>query len=338
MSYQFIVELPKHLEAAYKAGEVIITGGVARYADGRHIAAHLEQAAPFAVNLAARNHPAFMMASAGLQAAKVAKGIAIDTAKLNKVISLTQQVKMLSTVNLAISGVTLGVAVIGFAVIIHQINQVNQKLDDLSSRLYSVDFKVSELIKNEISKLIADAKLHTKNCITLIHQIEDIGWSDHLDTEIAKQLNHAETLIERIINTYINSDIINVSMELCQHLYTSYASLLKAYLTSRYIHQKSLDFPAMRLKTLEAFSSRLASPDILDELYERCLLDNEKRFSGVELDYILYFYEHGCQNTARNVEDQYEILKTVSSDQFQSWRKILASSESSLVWIDHSAK
>lgn len=336
MSYQFIVELPKHLETAYKAGEILITGGVARYADGRHIAAHLEQAAPFAMNLAGGSHPAFMMASAGVQAAMTAKGMAINTAKLNQVIALTQQVKLLSTINLAVSGVTLGVAVVGFAIVIHQINQANKKLDNLSSRLYSVDVKVSELVKNEISKLIADVKLHTKHCITLIHQLEDIGWSDHLDTEIAKQLNHAETLIERIISTYISREMINVSMELCQHLYTSYASLLKAYLTSRYIHQKSLDYPAMRLKTLENFSSQLTSPDILDELYEEYLLNNEKRFSGGDLDYIIGFYKYGCQNTARNVEDQYEILNTVSLDQFQNWQKMLASSESSLVWIDHS--
>ena len=337
MSYQFIVELPKHLETAYKAGEVIITGGVARYVDGRHIAAHLEQAAPFAMNLAGGSHPAFMMASASLQAVKVAKGIS-DTAKLNQIITLTQQVKVLSTVSLAISGVTLGVAIVGFAVVIHQINQSKKKLDDLSSRLYSVESKTSSLVENEISKLIFDVKLHTKNCITLIHQLEDIGWSDHLDTVISQQLNNAEILIERIINTYTRKEIINVSMELCQHLYISYASLLKAYFTSRYVHQKSLDYPAMRLKTLEQFSSQLTSSEILDELYEEYLLNNEKRLSGVELDYIMQLYSYGCQNTVRNVEDQYEILNTASLDQFQNWQKIAANSESSLIWIAHSKK
>lgn len=332
MGYQFIVELPKHLETAYKAGEVIITGGVARYVDGRHIAAHLEQATPFAMNLAGGSHPAFGMALASMQAAK---GIS-DTAKLKQIIALSQQLKVLSTVNLAVSGVTLGVAIIGFAVVIDQFSQANKKLDELNSRLYSVELKVSELVKNEISKLITDIKLHTKNCITMIHQLEDIGWSEHLDVEIGKQLNYAEALIERIINTYINRGMINVSMELCQHLHASYAALLKAYLTSRYIHQKSLKYPAMRLKTLENFSSKLTSPDILDELYEGYLLNNERRFSGLELDYILHLYKYGCQNIARNVEDQYEILNTVSLDQFQHWQKKLADSKSTLVWVEHS--
>jgi hypothetical protein len=335
MSYQFVVELPKHLEAAYKAGEIIITGGVARYSDGRKIAAHLEQVAPFAMSFAGSGSNPYLMAlSTSIQAAKGVKGLA-DTAKLNQVIALTQQVKVLSTVNLAISGATLGVAMIGFAIVIHQINQANQKLDDLSSRLYSVDLKISELVRNEISKLIAEVKLHTKNCITLIHQLEAVGWSDYLDTEISKQLNYAETLIERIIGIYLNRGMINVSMELCQHLYASYAALLKAYLTSRYVNQKNLNYPAMRLKTLENISSQLISPEILDELYEEYLLNNEKRFSGEDLDYIISFYKHGCQSTAKNVEDQHEILSTVSLGQFQNWRKLVGNSESSLLWIEH---
>ncbi|WP_204141299.1 hypothetical protein [Halomicronema sp. CCY15110] len=337
MSNQFIVELPKHLETAYKAGEIIITGGVARCADGGQIAAHLEQVAPFAMNFAGSSHPAFMIASTSFQAADLVKGLK-DTAKLNQIITLTQQIKRLSTVNLAVSGVTLGVSIIGFAIVVHQINQANQKLDQLNSRIHSVDLKISDLIKNETGKLIADVKLHTKHCITLIHQLEDIGWSDHLDIEIAKQLNHAETLIERIINTKINKNSIGISLELCQHLYHSYAGLLKAYLTSRYLHQRSLDYPAMRLKTLYNFSSQLTSSEILDELYEEFLLNNERRFSGTELDYILSFYKYGCQNTAKNVENQCEILNTVPLDRFLEWRQNIGQSESPLIWLEHSRK
>ncbi len=287
MSYQYVVELPKHLETAYRAGEIIITGGVARYADGMQIAAHLEQAAPIAMNAASSLHPSFALASTALQAAKAVKGMAIDTAKLNQIIGLTEQIKALSTVNVAVSGVTLGVSLVGFAVVVHKLNQANQQLDKLNASLQSVGLKVSDIHRNETSKLIAQVKLHIKHCITLIRQLEDIGWNVHLDTEIAKLLDSAETLIERLVNQYINREGINVSLELCQHLYNSYAALLKAHLTSRYTHQKNLEFPAMRLNTLGGFASQLTADSMLDELYETYLLNQEKRLSGVELDYII---------------------------------------------------
>ncbi|MFE4107727.1 hypothetical protein [Almyronema epifaneia] len=334
MSYQFIVGLPKHLEAAYKAGEIIITGGVARYADSMAIAAHLEQAAPFAAG-AFNTNPYLAMASTALQTARVAKGMVVDTAKLNQIIALTQQIQTLSSINLAISGATLGVAVVGIAIVLHQLNKLNQKLDRLSAQLQSLDMKISEVHKNELSKLIEKVKIHIKHCISFINQIEDLGWSHHLDTEIVKQLDSAETLMERVLAKYLDRDGINISLDLVQCLYSSYANLLKVYLTNRYLSQKSLDYLGLRLKTLENFSSQLSSPEMIDELYESLLLNQERRFSEGELDVILELYRYGCKNKSQDVNVHYEILTKTPLKEFQNWQRLLAESKKPLIWIEH---
>jgi hypothetical protein len=196
--------------------------------------------------------------------------------------------------------------------------------------------KISELIKNELGKLIADVKRHIKNCITLIYQLEDLGWSEHLDTEIAKLFDSIETLMERLLGKYLDRDEINVSLELAQCLQSAYANLLKAYLTKRYVHKKSLVYPTLRLQTLENFSKQLCSPDLLDQLYEEYLVSREHRFTEGELDVILALYRYGCQNTSTNLNVHYEILQTTSQGQFKRWQRLLKTSDQPLIWLEHS--
>lgn len=335
MSYQFIVQLPKHLEAAYEAGDLLINSGVARGAANQAIAAHLEMVGPNAGNLIGMANPYFAMANTALNVAKVGKGMVVDTAKLNQIISLTQQVKTLATVNLAVSSVTLGVVAAGFTVVIYQLNKIDKKLDRISAQIQALDAKVSQLIKNELSKLVAEVRRHTKHCITFINQLEDLGWSPHLDTEISKLFDSIEALLERLIGKYLDREVINISLELTQCLYSAYANLLKAYLTSRYWKKKSLNYSGLRLNSLSNFAGQLSSPEIVDELYEQLLLNQEKRFTEGELDVILELYRYGSQNAQQNVSDHYEILTTTPMRTYKRWQRQLKQSQEPVIWLEH---
>lgn len=331
MTYQYLLQLPQHLESALKAGKIIIESGVVRDAGTKTIVAHLEMvqtAGPQALGALGTVHPAFAVAGAGLK-------IVGDTSKLNKIISLTQEIKALSTLNLAISGTTLGVAVVGFAVVVYQLNKIDKKLNEIGNQIRALDTKVEELIKHELSKLVADVRRHIKDCITLIHQMEDLGWSEYLDNEISKLFNSIESLIEMLIGKHLDRDEINVSLDLTQCLQSAYANLLKAYLTKRYLQDKSLDYPILRLQTLENFSSQLCSPDILDELYEQYLLSKEHKFTEGELDVILDLYRYGCKNTSSNVNVHYEILKITPREKFNHWQNLLKDNNEPFIWLEH---
>lgn len=328
MTYQYILQLPQYLEPALKAGKIFVESGVARDIGSKAIVAHLEMVGPQTLGALGAVNPGFAVAGAALK-------IISDTTKLNKIIRLSQEIKMLSTVNLAVSSVTLGVAVAGFAIVLHKLNEIDKKLDKISIQIQALNVKVSDLVKNEMSKLVADVKRHIKNCITLIHQLEDLGWSEHLDTEISKLLDSIEVLMERILGKYLDRDGINVSLELAQCLQSAYANLLKAYLTERYLQKRSLKYPALRLQTLISFSQQLCAPELLDELYEEYLVSKEQRFSEAEIDIILALYRYGCQNTSDNVNVHYEILKTTPVRQFKGWQKLLKGSDQPLIWLEH---
>ena len=335
MSAEFLVQLPAHLEKAYRLGQIVITGGVARYADSGQIVAHLEPAIRHSLGFAGGINPQFAMARSAFETARVAKGMVVDTAKLNKIMQLTQSVQTLSAVNLAVGSVTLGVAVIGFAVVLHKLHRIDNRLQGIETQLQSIDRKTDSLVKNEVIKLVRKAKLALKHSITLVHQLEENGWNLYLDTEIAQHLDSMEVLLEEVINRcsiYMN---INVPSEIAQCLYSSYANLLKAYLTARYSKKKELGYAAQRIQTLENFNDALTSPDFLDELYESYLFDQAHRLSESELDYIFTLYRYGCKNTQQAVNSHHEILMTTHPRKFRRWKNLVNKCEQPAIWIEH---
>lgn len=328
MNDQFLLQLPSHWRKAYELKEIVVNSGVARYAPGMpnagQIVAHLEPSRVASFVGVAQVSPQAAMA---LEAYKIAKGVA-DTAKLNKIIKL-------ATVNLAVSGVTLGVVVVGCAIVIHQLNKIDSRLTSLELSINGLESSVKKLAQNESIKLIRDVRTALKHSITLVNQLEEYGWSASLDSAIAKQLDTVEVMLSEVISRYLLRDDINVPLDLSLYLYNTYANLLKVYLTARYKQKQSLDYSALRLQTLENFSNQLASPDLLDELYESYLTDQEHRFLESELDCILKLYRYGCLNTRQLVSNHHEILKTVPLRKFRQWEESALGSGQPFIWIDH---
>jgi hypothetical protein len=130
MDYTFLVRLPKHLETAYKAGKIIITDGVARDISTKKIVAHLEQVAPLISNTTSglsSGNPYITVSGMVIHAAKLIQG-SITNQKLDKVIAMVQNLQMLSYVNIAMTGMNIGVTAVGFAIVVSKLNQIDQKL------------------------------------------------------------------------------------------------------------------------------------------------------------------------------------------------------------------
>ena len=144
MYEELIFPLSENLEAAYNAGEIVVTDGVARNTVSNTIVAHLEQVAPYigdALEIANPYITFAKIAFRGVQAFNAHKQKVVNDAKLNHIIHLTQQIQSLSTVNLAISSVTLGVGVSGLALVLNKINKIDRKLDELSKKNEALDAK-----------------------------------------------------------------------------------------------------------------------------------------------------------------------------------------------------
>lgn len=336
MDYQVVNKLPQHLVSAYQAGKVFISNGVVRYVDTGTIVAHLEQASPVFSGMVGNANPQMAMLNAAFQAARAAKGVA-DTAMISRALNLTQQLKMLSVVNTAISGASLGVTLIGFGVVLHQLNRFNERVKSIESQLDIIKFYQSELFKDRVRDVIEDVRYHIKHCITLIHTLQDFGWSENLDQAIAQHLDKTESTLYKVLGKYLDQERINVPLELAQQLYSTYVDLIKVSMTSRFLSERSLDRLSLRLQTLDEFAGKLTSVAISDELREEYLTQREHKLSVQEIEYIIDLYICGCNFVRESAYNHREILQTTQLKQFNRWQKLLKSSEESWIWIDHSA-
>lgn len=335
MSHQFIARLPKHLESAYKAGRILVNSGVARCATSQEIVAHLELVRPYTESFFGTINPYLSIANTAIMSVKTGKEMIIDTAKLNQIIALCQNIKELSKLNIAVSGATLGVSVIGVSIIIYQLEKIRERLQEISVSIEDMNSKISELLRSEESDLVAQVRECTKSCTTLTNQLNDLGWNPNLDTQISLLFDRIEALLERLIEKFLNKRIVNTSLELTQCLYGAYSILLKAYLTHRYLQGKTLDYTGARLQSLKVFSEQLAAREILDDLYEALLLSRERRLSQSEMNIILSLYQCSCQSTYQNVVSHHEILNKTPMGTYKNWQKLIQQSVEPAIWLEH---
>lgn len=328
MDYTFIVKLPQHLESAYKAGKIIITDGVARDVTTKQIVAHLEQVTPSINNVAS-----FVTSGNPQSLISVVADIEANR-KLSKVIGMIQQLQYLSYINLALTGINLGVSVAGFAIVISKLNQINKKLDIIDKRLEKIQ---NIIIKNETRKLLQKVSISIKDAVSLIENLDTTEVSDYIKLEVKKQLNAMEVMLDDLISRLDENEIINVSLPIIQTLYTTYANLIKAYLTRLYLSRQDIQSQSLQARKifLQQTYQKLTTKNLLDYLYEDLLL-KANNISESEFDIILSLYGYGCQQTVSQVSNHAEILSTIPIRKFRKWKKLNQETKEPLIWIPHS--
>ncbi|MGY6528846.1 MAG: hypothetical protein ACXITR_02850 [Cyanobacterium sp.] len=332
MDYTFLVRLPKHLETAYKAGKIIITDGVARDISTKKIVAHLEQVAPLINNTTSglsSGNPYIMVSGMGIDAAKLIQG-SITNQKLDKVIAMVQNLQMLSYVNIAITGINIGVSIVGFAIVISKLNQIDHQLMNITHKLEGI-------IRGDIKIMIREVSNSIKDSISLVDKLSYIPLSEYFEHAVEKQLNKMESLLNDLISRLHDDDIVNVPLPLIQALYNNYANLLKVYLTSIYLSQKNIKFNGIsqRLNFLKETQEKLVTEKMLEYIYEDILISGQQKLSESEIDIIQYLYEYGCQQIPKNIQNHHKILIETPINKFQEWKQLKIDNKKSLIWISH---
>ena len=203
--------------------------GVARDISTKKIVAHLEQVAPLISNTTSglsSGNPYIAVSGMVIDAAKLIQG-SITNQKLDKVIAMVQNLQMLSYVNIAMTGMNIGVTAVGFAIVVSKLNQIDQKLT-------IIDHKLEGIIISDIKTIIREVRNSIKDSITLVEKLSHTPLSEYLEHEVEKQLNKMESLLIDLISRLHDNDIVNVPLSVIQALYNNYANLLKAYLISIY--------------------------------------------------------------------------------------------------------
>lgn len=332
MNYQFIAQLPKHLETAYRAGNILVESGVARdlTKPKQPIIAHLELAS----NLGKLGKSTAMAASAG-NPAIIASGFAMNITKLGLSIDnsiqlrrlavMIQTLQVLSCVNIVLTGAVLGVCIVGFRNVNARLNYLDKKLNILSSQ-------VTDLKDDAIDNLFYRTKSQIKNSSSWLLHLEQEGLTELIKVEIEKCLNEMEVNLDSLMYRLISKKSVSLSVNTVQTLATAYANLIKVYLTYQYTSKKELSIE--RLEILSQVKEALISSEMMDAFYEQCLF-SENGLPESDLTMILKAYKQSCTCNHRLVSNHYEILESTPIDKFKEWNILAKSSEDPMLWIEH---
>lgn len=152
MSISF--DVPAELAARYAAGLLVRDGALLRNSDTGRIVAHLQETTALAGRFAAATNPAGMAMEAGklgLGAVQVAQNEQIKAG-----IALMQQ---LQVANLALTGIGIGVSVVGFGLVLQQLQGIRRQLEGFGAALAGIRQAVDEvqatLDRRKLSELTA---------------------------------------------------------------------------------------------------------------------------------------------------------------------------------------
>lgn len=331
MDYTFLVRLPKNLETAYKAGKIIITDGVARDIVTGKIVAHLEQIKPFmnnSLNGFSSGNPAFGIYGMVLDTIKVGQGI-YHIKQLNKIIQMAQTIQTLSCINIAMTGLNLGVSVAGFTIVLSKLNKIE-------TQIQTIDKQIKEVIKSNIKDLIREISKIIKNSITIVKKLENTPISESTSHETEKLLNEIESWLLDLISRLENYDLVNVPHSLIMSLYQCYTILLKSYINALYLSNNlEKENILNRLIWLEKIKEKLTKKNIFNVVYEDNLINNSEKLSESDLDLILDLYSSECHQILMSVKNHHEIIFNTTIRQFKKWKNLQNNNNDSIIWVVH---
>ncbi|WP_293346471.1 MULTISPECIES: hypothetical protein [unclassified Microcoleus] len=300
-------------------GEVSINfiSGIASNPNNQQIIAHLEPILPF-IDIAP--YAEILLSSTGT--------VIVNSIDIKKILNIVSQINNLSWINIAVSGVNLGVNLVGYYLI-------NSKLEKLDNQLYIVQNKIESLIKNEQRKLLYESKLLIKNSFTLMRILENYGLNETAALSIELLLDRQENNLRELVRLHKNRDQISLSLDQIHIIYSAYVNLLKAYLTAIYLKQQNLTRQEARIKEAQELSNLLSSEPILYFIYEECLFNPIKILTESEIEQIIKLYKLYCKSYIDNLKNHYNFLIKTHVKEYQIFQKRANNAYQPIIWIKH---
>ncbi len=148
MSIPFVI--PARLMLRFFAGDIVRNGALLREASTGRIVAHLQEAKGLA-RMAARGFDPLKLASEGVQ-----------IYQNEQIKAGLELVRSLGIANLALTGLGIGVSVVGFAVLKTKLDRIETRIDDLAVAIERVSRKIDEvrdyLLRQELADLRAELR------------------------------------------------------------------------------------------------------------------------------------------------------------------------------------
>jgi len=153
----FLRTIPPLLREGVKSGQMRVFGSVIRNAANGQIVGFLQEAAPLASLLGNTTAAPLLVATLGLDVAKLVQGEVIR-AGVGRIEEGIKTLASLGVSNLALTGANLGVSVVGFAVIAAQIHNLKRSVDGISDQIGSVSSKIDQLQRDAIDADFVEAE------------------------------------------------------------------------------------------------------------------------------------------------------------------------------------
>lgn len=312
-------QLLKQLPQLHDLGEVTINfaSGIARNTATKEIIAHAEQI--LACSDVA-TYAEIVLSSAGT--------VIVNSIDIKKTLTLVKQIHSLSAINIALSGINLGVNLVGYYLI-------SSKLNNLDKQLFIVQNQIESLIKNAQRKLLCESQFLIKHSLTLIQLLEDYGLSENTASDIEELLNKQETHLRDLISRHNNQDQISLSLDQIYILYSAYINLFKAYLTAIYLKQQNLTRQDKRLKEAHEINKLLSSKAILSFIYQECLFNPIRILTESEIQEIINLYKFYTDSYIDNLKNHYNFLIKTPLDQYQNYQQKTNNAYQPIIWIKH---
>lgn len=312
-------QLLKQFSQLNYLGEVTINfaSGIARNSVTKEIIAHAEQILAYSD---VATYAEIVLSSAGT--------VIVNSIDIKKTLTLVKQIHSLSGINIALSGMNLGVNLVGYYLI-------SSKLDNLDKQLFTVQNQIESLIKNEQRKLLSESKLLIKNSLSLIQLLEDYGLSENTALSIELLLDRQENHLRELISLHNNRDQISLSLDQIYIIYSAYTNLFKAYLTAIYLKQQNLTRQKNRIQEAREINNLLLSKAILYFIYQECLFNPKRILTESEIQEIINLYKFYTESYIDNLKNHYYFLIKTPLDKYQDFQQKTNNAYQPMIWVKH---
>jgi len=147
MASELLYKVPEHLAAALDSGAVERVGALLVNSSSRQIVAHMQEAGGIRNVLSAGSA---VLGGVPLNPLSVSTG-AVTIAQNEQIKSALSTLQMLQMGTMVLSGVNLGVSIVGFAVVTHKINGLKKQLSSVEEKLDQIAARIEDLHHDQIA-------------------------------------------------------------------------------------------------------------------------------------------------------------------------------------------